>query len=250
MTKVSVITVVYNARSVIKETIESVLGQTYPNIEYIVIDGGSSDGTVKVIQQFAKNLSHFESKEDRGIYHAMNKGIVRASGDWLCFMNSGDRFFAPTAIEEVVSYLSHSDEPDIIYGSHEVRYRGGIRRKVSALPLEGIWKGSRFSHQSAMISSELNRAEPYDESNAIAADFEFFYRAYANQRKFLSVPVTVASVEAYGISDRKRFASILGRWRIIDKSIGRALYYAWILLLETLKWPLKRISRIIGLAAP
>jgi glycosyltransferase involved in cell wall biosynthesis len=246
MKTVSVITVVYNGCSVIKETIESVLGQTYPHIEYIVIDGGSSDGTVRVIQPFLPSLSHFETRKDRGIYHAMNKGIARASGDWICFMNAGDRFFTPNAVKEIMFSLSPDAAPDIVYGNHEVRYPGGARRIELSKPLDGIWKGSRFSHQSALICSRLHKTEPYSENNPICADYEFFYRAYANGRKFVQVPVTIASVESGGVSDRKRIKSILGRWHIIDKSAGRGAYYLAILLLEILKWPLKRLLGQIG----
>jgi hypothetical protein len=127
-----------------------------------------------------------------------------------------------------------------------VRYPSEVRRIAVARPVEGIWKGSRFSHQSALISRELQKAQPYNENNPICADYEFFYRAYVGRRRFLKVPVTMASIESGGISDRKRFSSILGRWRVIDKSPGRAAYYAGILFLEFAKWPVRRLVGLAG----
>lgn len=106
--KVSVITVVYNDAKHIAQTIESVLSQTYPNIEYIIIDGNSSDGTKEIIQNyidkkpsyFNHSISNFISEKDEGIYDAMNKGVDLATGEWCNFMNSGDRFYQNTTIQE------------------------------------------------------------------------------------------------------------------------------------------------------
>ena len=91
--KVSVITVVYNDVSNIEETILSVINQDYPNIEYVVIDGGSSDGTIELIKRYEYKLAYYLSEPDNGIYDAMNKGIVKVKGQLVNFMNSGDTFY-------------------------------------------------------------------------------------------------------------------------------------------------------------
>lgn len=96
--KISVITVCYNCVSVIEQTIKSVLEQTYPNIEYIIIDGGSMDGTVDIIKKYSDTVTYWISEPDNGIYDAMNKGIDMATGDYLNFMNAGDTFFEDKAI--------------------------------------------------------------------------------------------------------------------------------------------------------
>lgn len=112
----SVITVVYNNKAFLQRTIESVKEQTYSNIEYIVVDGNSTDGTLDVIQANQEIISQWISEPDQGIYDAMNKGISLAKGEWINFMNAGDIFFNSTTVEEVVSYMGH-DDVDAVYGN-------------------------------------------------------------------------------------------------------------------------------------
>ena len=116
MLKISVVTVCYNAAVSIEQTMLSVLGQSYPDIEYIVIDGGSTDGTVDIIKKYADRLAYWVSEPDKGIYDAMNKGIAAATGSYINFMNSGDSFYDNRVVEAVVPYLS-SDMKAVIYGN-------------------------------------------------------------------------------------------------------------------------------------
>ena len=111
---ISVVTICYNAVECIEETMLSVLNQTYDKVEYIVIDGGSKDGTVDIIKRYAHRLAYWTSEPDKGIYDAMNKGIQKANGEWINFMNAGDTFYSSTVIQEVFSKVSLSS--DIIYG--------------------------------------------------------------------------------------------------------------------------------------
>ena len=116
MLKISVVTVCYNAADSIEQTMLSVLGQSYPDIEYIVIDGGSTDGTVDIIKKYTDRLAYWVSEPDKGIYDAMNKGIAAATGSYINFMNSGDSFYDNRVVEAVVPYLS-SDMEAVIYGN-------------------------------------------------------------------------------------------------------------------------------------
>ena len=121
--KVTVITVCYNAETGIEKTIQSVIGQTYQNIEYIIIDGGSKDHTLNIVNKYKDRISKVISEPDKGIYDAMNKGILAATGDWINFMNVGDSFFSPDTLSKVFEKSDHSNagvvpksEPNGFYG--------------------------------------------------------------------------------------------------------------------------------------
>ena len=103
--KISVVTVCYNAVNDIEKTILSVINQTYPNIEYLIIDGGSTDGTMDIVNKYKDKIDVIVSEPDKGIYDAMNKGIDRATGDWINFMNAGDCFFEKETVNSVFIYL-------------------------------------------------------------------------------------------------------------------------------------------------
>ena len=114
---ISIITVVFNCEKYLEETIKSVINQTYDNIEYIIIDGGSSDGTLDIIKKYEDKITYWVSEKDGGIYDAMNKGIELSHGEWINFMNGGDIFFNKTVIEDV--FLSNNFKNiDIVYYNH------------------------------------------------------------------------------------------------------------------------------------
>ena len=115
MPKITIITVCYNAISTIEDTIKSVLSQTYENLEYIIIDGGSIDGTIDIIKKYEKQISYWQSEPDKGVYDAMNKGIKLSTGEWINFMNAGDSFYNTEVLQSLNLYFSDS-QTDIIYG--------------------------------------------------------------------------------------------------------------------------------------
>lgn len=128
--KVSVITVVFNDVAHIRETIESYLSQTWEDKEYIVIDGGSTDGTLDVIKEYADNINYWISEKDNGMYDAMNKGILHSTGDWINILNSGDTFASPTAIEYALKSID-LNKIDIIYGD-SIEVDKGSKRIITA----------------------------------------------------------------------------------------------------------------------
>ena len=109
MQKLSIITINYNNFEGLNRTLKSVINQNLKNFEYIVIDGGSTDGSKELIEKYADKISYWVSEPDRGIYHAMNKGIVKASGEYLLFMNSGDLFYNNFILNEVIDDISKYD---------------------------------------------------------------------------------------------------------------------------------------------
>jgi glycosyltransferase involved in cell wall biosynthesis len=155
----SVITVVYNNVSDIERTILSVLGQTYQNIEYIVIDGLSNDGTLDVVHRYDSRIARIVSEKDKGIYDAMNKGLAIATGDYVLFMNSGDEFFD---MDTVTAVFASADDADIYYGETEMITAGGqsLGQRRHKAPAKFTWRnfkyGMSISHQAIYIKSVVN----------------------------------------------------------------------------------------------
>lgn len=114
--KFSIITVTYNAGSVVEDTIQSIISQTYKNVEYIIVDGGSKDHTLAIIEKYKEHITTIISEPDKGLYDAMNKGIRLATGDYLCFLNAGDELHEDDTLLQIVHTLTGNELPDVIYG--------------------------------------------------------------------------------------------------------------------------------------
>lgn len=239
--KLSIITIVLNDKQNIEKTIESVLSQGV-EIEYIIIDGGSTDGTLDVIERYREKINIFLSEKDSGIYNAMNKAINLVSGDWICFMNSGDMFYDSNVLKNVLP--NFDDELDVVYGDWEVRYENKKRIVKADENIENIWKGMLFFHQSCFVKKDILKQYKFNETNRIAADYELFYNLYKENKKFRYIPMIVASVSAGGLSDIKRVEVILSRWKIIDKSFIVNIYYLKLIILELIKIPIKKVLRV------
>lgn len=193
---ISIITVCYNAVSGIEKTIQSVLCQSYPKIEYIIIDGGSTDGTVDVIRKYADRIAYFVSESDKGIYDAMNKGIRATTGKWISFLNAGDAYYCSQSIETVFSHEIPSDV-DVVYGYqvHCYHYGKFVRKQ---LPLTFFSKGMPFGHESSFVRADVMKHDGFDTRYMIAADYNFFYQLYAGGGHFMPVDVIVTEFESSG----------------------------------------------------
>lgn len=236
--KLSIVTVVLNDVLNVEQTIKSVISQGV-DLEYIIIDGGSSDGTLKVLERHKDKIDIFISEKDSGIYDAMNKAISLASGEWVCFMNSGDMFYDKDVLKSIENELI--DEIDVLYGDWEVRYTDKTRVAKADKSVKNIWKGMVFSHQSCFVKKELLQKYRFNTKNSIAADFELFYTLFKANRVFKYIPITIASVSAGGVSDIKRVESILSRYKVIDKGIFRTIYYLFLIKIEYFKGIVKKI---------
>ena len=139
MLKVSIITIVYNNRATLEDCVNNVLSQTYPEIEYIVVDGGSNDGTIDIIQAYREKISQWISEPDQGIYHAMNKGIRMASGQVIGFLHSSDVYAHPRVIEEVVRIFENSNVSSV-YGDLQYVDKQDLNRVIRN------WKSSPYRH--------------------------------------------------------------------------------------------------------
>ncbi len=195
---ISVVTVSYNAVSTIEETICSVINQTYSNIEYIIIDGGSTDGTVDIIKKYADKIAYWVSEPDKGIYDAMNKGIDVATGEWINFMNSGDTFHSDRVIQQLIENLP--SKADVVYGDTLLVYSWG-KHLQEALPMNVIKHRLPFCHQSCFIKMASMREMKYNLKYKVCADYDFFYRLWQADGLFSYLPVCISNYEAeQGIS--------------------------------------------------
>ena len=178
--KISIITVVYNGIQYIEQTIKSVISQDYNNIEYILIDGGSSDGSLESINSYSSDIDYLISEPDNGIYNAINKGLLKATGDIVGLLHAGDLFYDNNVISNVVNCFKQGDS-DLIYG-HSVVYTEDrkkiIRKNVSPKYKDNLMKFGWFpSHQSIYVkSSVFDQCGGYNEDYKIAADYEFLLR--------------------------------------------------------------------------
>ena len=195
MIKISVITVCYNAVLGIRKTIQSVLSQTYHDIEYIIIDGGSTDGTVEIIREYEDRIAYFVSEPDDGIYYAMNKGIDVATGEMISFLNAGDIYYSNYTIASVFSHYSTKEFADVIYcyQVHSYPYGKYVRKH---LPLSSFCSCMPFGHESCFVKTSIMKERKYDTTFRIAADYHFFFQLYVSGYRFESVEELVAVFES------------------------------------------------------
>lgn len=174
--KVSIITINFNNKDGLDKTINSVISQSYKNIQYIVIDGASTDGSIEVIKNNDSYIDYWISEPDSGIYQAMNKGVDKAVGDYLLFLNSGDFLHEQTIIEKIIHYLGNHD---IVIGKAQCFPSGFIGWQDIILPftLLDFYKGGPIPHPATFIKKEVFKLYRYDEKLKIVSDWKFFLQA-------------------------------------------------------------------------
>ena len=194
--KLSIITVNFNDAEGLERTIKSVISQTFKDYEFIVIDGGSTDGSVDVIKKYADHIDYWVSEPDGGIYPGMNKGLCQAKGDYINFMNGGDSYHSDNVVEEVFS--SNSDA-DIITGAHAGSPHPNVGQK--GVTMLDLYKGA-IDHQASFIRREVALRHPYDETYRIVSDWKFFIEALIfDNCTFFYIDLIVVDVDMNGISN-------------------------------------------------
>ena len=196
----SIITINYSDKEGLIRTIKSVINQTSKDFEYIVIDGGSTDGSVDIIKQNADHINYWVSEKDKGVYNAMNKGIAQAKGDYLVFMNAGDCFHTPDILELMCDY-----QEDIICGKV---FKGNTTipsgHYKPTITLVDLMRGS-LPHQAMFIRRELMVKHPYDENYKILSDWKFCIQALVfDNCTFRNSDVIVADYDITGISSNSK----------------------------------------------
>lgn len=204
--KISIVTVVYNGVESVENTILSVRNQTYNNIEYIIIDGGSIDGTQDVIKQYEEKVSYWVSEPDKGIYDAMNKGIKIAKGDWILFLNAGDVFFNHDLLTVVQNELC---DCDVLYGKTAIKQKNGDMSIRDFYPLWMDWKVIPYCHQSVLIKRKFLLEALFDTNYKIGADYNQYFGLKAKKAKFKSVNKIISIYDNNGFSslNQKRLLS-------------------------------------------
>ncbi|QRR03394.1 glycosyltransferase family 2 protein [Dyadobacter sandarakinus] len=224
--RISIITVVYNAIETLEHTIKSVLSQTYGNIEYIIIDACSTDGSSELIQSYPDRIALHIREKDNGIYDAMNKGLDHATGDWAYFLGADDLLLTPTVIEELVMYFK---TPESVYygntylkGSNKI-YQGKINLMRFSL--------CNISHQAIFYPKSVFRTKRYNTRYKYFADHVYNLEIYAQDpARFVYIPVLISVYNDQGrsstLSDDHYAEDIVA---IMNRQFGPALAgYVWL----------------------
>lgn len=219
--KLSVITIVYNNAKDIERTMLSVLNQTYRNVEYIVIDGASTDGTLAIIKKYESRLAKLITEKDKGIYDAMNKGLALATGDYVLFMNSGDEIYELTTVEKVFATAANAD---IYYGETEMYNENwqSLGRRRHQAPETFTWRsfkyGMSISHQAIYVKRSLTT--PYDLRYKYSADIDWIIKIAKKASSIVNTHLYVAKYLVGGMSKKKHRESLKERFQIFNHYYG------------------------------
>ncbi len=240
--KFSIITVTYNAGAVLEDTIQSVITQTYRNVEYIIVDGDSKDHTLDIINRYREHIHTLVSEPDKGLYDAMNKGIRLATGDYLCFLNAGDELHEDDTLQLMVHSITGTELPDVLYGETAIVDEEGhfLRMRRLSAPENLNWKsfkdGMLVCHQAFFPRREL--AEPYDLRYRFSADFDWCIRIMKKSHTLHNTHLTLIDYLSEGMTTRNHRASLHERFRIMCRHYGylsTLARHAWFALRLLLK---------------
>ena len=216
MNKVSIITVVWNDSEGLERTIKSIINQTYENIEFIVIDGGSTDGTLEIIKKYEKSIDYVVSEEDKGIYDAMNKGIIASTGSWLSFMNAGDTFINEHILKKVK--FENFDDKVLLYGKKVYN-----KKVIEPLAIEKLKVGEiHANHQSMFFNKKLLGDELiYNLEYKIYGDYELVNKIYLHYPKLITyIDIIIADFEGGGVSSVPSAQKRRDKYKIVFKYYG------------------------------
>lgn len=220
--KITLITAVFNNAEGLAKTIFSIRSQTYKNIEYIIIDGGSKDSTLDIIKKNSNIISFWSSEPDNGLYDAMNKGLEKARGDYVCFLNSGDLLYSNDTIEKAFGNLTGL--PDIVYGETMIIDNTGNEiglRRLQA-PEKLTWKsfkdGMLVCHQSIYIKKEIT--SKYNLKYHIASDFDWVLNSLVKANNIYNTNLILTKFLDGGINKKNIPQGLYERFLIMSKYYG------------------------------
>lgn len=232
--KISVVTVVYNSAALIENTVKSIINQSYSHIEHIVVDGGSTDGTIDILNRYKKNISTLLSEPDRGIYDAMNKGIRLATGDFVVFINSGDKFSSPDILEKIFSNPDAA-QADVIYGDTDITDSDGNiihsrrHRPPETLDWKSFKRGMLVCHQSFI--ARRNLIDSYDLTYRYAADFDWCIRILKKSKSAYNSRQVISLFLEGGQTRKTIVPGLKERFRIMRHHYGLVSATFWNIIL-------------------
>lgn len=251
--KVSIITVVYNAVDKIERTLQSVIRQDYGNLEYIVIDGGSTDGTIDVINRYNEKIDVVVSEQDDGMYDALNKGVLRATGDWVGIMNAGDVFASDDVLLNMFGARNFLDDVDVIYGD-AIAVNGGVEWHCKASEtISDLEKGPCYRHGASFVKRDVHQRCLFDISKQpvldFALDYEQIFRMYKSGCSFKKVNIPVVKYKLRGLSTASPFKVTYNNYLITHRmrcgAVMKAVL-AWLTLWRGGCAVLKRMAARLG----
>lgn len=246
--KISIITVCYNSSVTIRDTIESVLSQDYPNIEYIIVDGASTDNTVNIVKEYSSRISKLVSEPDNGLYDAMNKGVAMATGEYIGILNSDDFYVNEKVISDLIHKIS-SEKKDAIFADL-VFIAPDDKNKIIRYYKSGPWKpwmfrfGKMPAHPTFFIHKKYyDNFGKYKQNYSIAADFEILVRfLYVHNATFSYLKQPIIKMRAGGLSTSGLKSTIQLNKEIVRACIENGIWTNSFFLL--LKIPFKLLELI------
>lgn len=222
--RISIITICYNAASTITRTLRSVSAQTYPNIQYLIIDGASKDNTLELVRELAPEAEIY-SERDKGIYDAMNKGLDRATGDYVWYVNAGDALASPTTVEDLVRATCTGDSlPDVLYGDTRLidaeDYDLGLRRlrPPHQLDWRSFRSGMLVCHQAFVAKRSIS--PHYDLRYRFSADVDWCIRVLKEAKTTAFYPEPIALYLNEGTTTANHRASLIERFHVMRHHYG------------------------------
>ncbi len=222
MPKISIVTVTYNCKEQLRETIDSIVSQTYKNIEFLVIDGGSTDGTLDVVKEYQAKIDYWISEPDKGIYDAMNKGLKTVTGDFVLFLNAGDVFFSKRTLQQIP--FEKNFDADVFYGETLIVSEKGecLGLGQKTLPKDLTWShfknGMVVCHQSIFISTQI--AGTYNLNFKYSADIDWVLNALKVANKIVFTETIISRFVTGGFSTQNKWDSWVERWYILKTNFG------------------------------
>lgn len=222
--RISIITICYNAASTITRTLRSVSAQTYPNIQYLIIDGASKDNTLELVRELAPEAEIY-SERDKGIYDAMNKGLDRATGDYVWYVNAGDALVSPTTVEDLIQATCTGDSlPDVLYGDTRLidaeDHGLGLRRlrPPHQLDWRSFRSGMLVCHQAFVAKRSIS--PHYDLSYRFSADVDWCIRVLKEAKTTAFYPEPIALYLNEGTTTANHRASLIERFQVMRHHYG------------------------------